>query len=323
MTGAGTRLSVVLITSDGYSRLRKSVASLRRQPECRQMELIIASPSGLPDAREEDWSDFARVLVVKTGPFRGVGHPSWEATRHASAPIVVYVEDHAYVGDGWAAMLLKRHEEGFAAVAPAMLNGNPGPVSWADFLLNFGPVVFPIRSGTSDYTPWHHTSYKRELLLECGADLERMLAAEVGLETRLLRAGHRMWVDGGATVSHVNLSLWRSFLRGQFVGGRLYGAMRAEAETWSVLRRLLYVVMAPLIPLWRAPRVAAHVARTGAPGLNIIFLAACVCGLTAATLGEVSGYLFGEGSMRRKRAWYEFSRESHVRPADIAVLHAD
>ena len=314
------RLSVVMITPDKYARLRKSISYLEQQPECGQIELILVSPGELPDPPADGWRAFARVVPVRTGPFRGIGYTAAEGVRHATAPVVVVVEDHTFVGEGWVAALLDRHRESWAGVAPAMKNANPGPISWAEILLDFGPAVHPITAGPSNSAPWHHTSYKRELLLAFDSELERMLAAEVWLQSRLVEAGHRFWLEERTWISHVNISSWGSFLKAQFAGGRLYGTSRAAGERWGALRRIFFACAGPLIPLRRSMLLARHAKRTGAPVGNLAFLTACVCGLTFACLGEISGYLFGEGTTRRIRLAYEYDRRSHVRSEDLAGL---
>ena len=108
----------------------------------------------------------------------------------------------------------------------------------------------------------------------------------------------------------------------QFVGGRLYGAARAEAGAWSLGRKLAYTLMLPLIPLRRAPEIFRHANRTAVPPSAAFFLA-CVGGLLASALGEVSGYALGQGDMGRRRITYECERNRHISSADLVYLQPD
>ena len=123
-------------------------------------------------------------------------------------------------------------------------------------------------------------------------------------------------------VHHVNLSRWPSFLACQFFGGRLYGAARAESGGWNVGRRLLYTAMLPLIPLRRLPAVLRDAKRSEIE-LTAAFWLACAGGLLASALGEVSGYVLGQGDMGRRRITYEFERHRYIRPSDLIYLEQE
>lgn len=321
MSAAEPLVSVILVTQDTYRRVRKTVQSLQKQSGCGRLEIVIATPAQLPDAVPEDWKCFSNVKVVSTGSFRSTGHPRAAAVAHASADIIAFGEDHCFPQAGWADAIAGLRHLPWGALGPALENGNPGPVSWADFLLNFGPAVTPTPARAGDYAPWHNTAYKRELLLEYSAErLEQMLEVEVRLQQDLVQRGHQIYLAAAATARHVNISRWPSFIRGQFEGGRLYSTGRIEAFHWTIWKRLLYAALSPLIPLVRFTRIAAHAGRTGAPIHTVQFWIACAAGLSASALGEATGYLSGAGDAARIRISFEFERHLHVRPGDLVLL---
>lgn len=314
-------LSVILVTPDTYRRVRKTIQSLQKQSACGLLEIIIASPAlDLPDALPEDWECFHNVKVVSTGPFRNTGHPRAVAASHASADVVAFAEDHCFPRAGWAESIASLRHLPWAAISPALENENPGPLSWADFLLNFGPAVAPTNARASDYTPWHNTAYKRNLLCEYGERLEHMLEVEIRLQQDLAQRGHQCYLAAEIRAGHINISRWRSFLSGQFLGGRIYSRARAEAFHWNIWKRLLYSACWPLIPFVRFPRVLGDARRTKPAGDNARFWIACAGGLAASACGEAAGYLLGAGSAGRDRISFEFERHLHIREGDLALL---
>jgi hypothetical protein len=208
-------------------------------------------------------------------------------------------------------------------MSPSLENANPGAVSWADFLLNFGPAVAPTDARPASYTPWHNTAYRRRHLLSYGDRLEYMLEAEIRLQQDLLEQGYQLYLAADTRASHINISRWQSFLSGQFLGGRIYGSARAESFHWTPWKRAIYVLAAPLIPLVRLRRVIDDGRRTNPSGNNGRFLLACACGLVASSLGEAAGYLLGAGSTGRNRITFEFERDRHVRATDLALLEPE
>jgi predicted dehydrogenase len=312
-------LSVVLVTNDRYSRLRKTMAHLARQTARSSIEVVIVSPAPLPDVDPADFPCFAGFHSIQTGPFRDTGSARAAGARACAAPIIAFGEDHCFPEPTWAEHLIDAFAGPWSAASPAMYNANPGAISAADFLLNFGHSAYPLPESAAKMVPWHNTAYRRDLLHGYGDRLAHMLEAEVRIHTDLEQRGLKMFMAGSLRVHHVNLSSWGSFLACQFFGGRLYGAARAEAGNWSAPRKLFYTAMLPLIPLRRAPDIRHHAKRTAA-GAGPAFWMACAAGLMASALGEVSGYLFGQGDMGYRRITYEFERERYIRPSDLIHL---
>ena len=63
-----------------------------------------------------------------------------------------------------------------------MHNANPDTiVSWADFLVGYGPWARPSIVSERDYLPGHNSSYKRAVLLEYGDALATLMEAETVL----------------------------------------------------------------------------------------------------------------------------------------------
>jgi len=315
-------LSVVLVTVDNYARLRATIAHLARQTARRSLEIVLVSQSKLTDLRASDLACFAGVVFVETGPFPDTGHPRAAGARACTAPLVAFAEDHCFPEPDWAAHLMQVYSGPWAAVSPAMLNANPGAVSDADFLLNFGHSAWQLPERGVRNTPWHNTSYRREVLRGYGNQLAHMLEAEVRIHEDLHHRGLGLYMAGSIRVHHVNLSRWPSFLACQLFGGRLYGAARAEAGGWSLGRKLFYALMLPLIPLRRAPEILGHAKRTSVER-SAAFLLACAGGLLASALGEASGYVLGQGDMGRRRITYEFERNRYLRPADLVCLRLE
>jgi hypothetical protein len=315
-------LSVVLVTLDSYARLRKTVAHLSHQTVRHALEIVVVSPSKLNDVPEFELAHFAGVVFVETGPFPDTGHPRADGARACTAPLIAFGEDHCFPEPDWAAHLIQVYSGPWAAVSPAMSNANPGAVSDVDFLLNFGHSAWPLPEAAARNTPWHNTSYRREVLHAYGDKLPHMLEAEIRIHDDLQRRGLRMFMAGQMRVHHVNLSRWWPFLACQFFGGRLYGAARAESGGWSLSRRLFYSAMLPLIPLRRLPELLGHTKRTEIE-LTMSFWLACASGLLASALGEVSGYLAGPGNMGRRRITYELERDRYIRPSDRVYLEQE
>jgi hypothetical protein len=312
-------LSVVIAAPHGYPTIRKTIGFLRAQMARERLEIVIVVPTAEslgsigPELRE-----FGGVRIVAVGEIRSIGGANAAGIRQAGAAIVALAEDHAFPEPGWAAALIAAHRDSCAAVGPVVLNGNPRSlVSWADFLIGYGPWRSPQPAGEREFLPGHNSSYKRDLLLGYGAALDVMLESETVLHWDLRAKGHRLRLEAQARIAHVNFSRAGAWMRAQFHGGRVFAARRAQLQNWSLVRRLLFAGGAPLIPavrLWRLIRQN----RRGSPDQPswVRLLPLLMLGLLLDGAGQLLGSAFGLGAARTKLAGLEFDRYRHLNRRD-------
>lgn len=312
-------MSIVIVTADTYGAIRKTMRHVRAQSVREQLEVIIVTPSISVLAMDDpDVADaFAALRVVEAGPIRSLAYGNAVGIRHATAPVVALLEDHSFPDPHWAEIMIEGHRGAWAAIGPAMGNPNPrSAISWADFLLGFATWWFPRASGPIDHLPTHNASYKRDVLLRYGDDLETMLKAEIVLHWDLQRAGHALYLDARARVYHMNFERLSSFLQVQFHAGRVFATVRARP--WRIWRRIVYAGGSPLIPLVRLRWVLGQVRARGDARVDQRMprgvLPAVLIGLAASAVGELAGYTLGLGNASDKLAYFEFHRLRHVAP---------
>jgi GT2 family glycosyltransferase len=315
---ATPELSVIIVTPDRFETIRRTVAWLGAQTVREALELVIVAPSREAlELDEHDLDGFHGFRVVEVGTVHPIAAGNAAGVREASAPVVVFAEDHSYPQPGWAEALIAAHRGPWAAVGPVVANANPrSGVSWADFLPGYGPWLDPTPGGVVDHLPGHNSSYKRDLLLELGPDLDPMLNAESVLHWELRSRGHQLYLEPAAKTRHFNFSRLSIYLRATFFNSWTFAAERARGGRWGPLRRLAYAAAWPLIPLVRLRRVFRDLRRARSPGVLPRLLPPVLLGLTVSALGEAMGYLLGPGSAPEKVSAYHFHRDRHVTRRD-------
>lgn len=293
-------LSVVLPT-DRLETAQDTLAALRRQTEAPQIEVVLVTPPGVSVSSPDPEGGFAAVRVAECA---GVELPDWLAraraagVRGATAPIVAIGETHSYPEPGWAAALLAAHRGPWAAVGVAMLNANPGSIiSWANLLVDFGPWVERRERGPMSELPGHNTSYKRAILLARGERLEHDFASETLLAKSLRAEGHQLLFEPSAATRHLNLATPYWILE-RFDHDRAWAVLRAAR--WSVPKRALYVIGAPLIPFVRFTRLWPELRRVGRGG-DVRLVATVFLGLAAGAAGEAAAYLLRRADASSRR----------------------
>jgi hypothetical protein len=325
MTDKGNpKMSVIIVTPDCYETIRKTMKCLHAQTVRDQLEIIIVAPTatGLFEGQTE-LAGFNNVRVVEIGSVNSTPGARVVGVRDAAAPLVAFAEDHSYPEPHWAEALMAAHRGPWAAVGPAMGNANPhSTLSWANLAIEYGPWLDPARCGPMDHLPGHNSSYKRDLLLAYGSQLEAMLQAESVLHWDLRAQGHQLYLEPTARTFHLNYSRLRSALRLRFLAGRMFAASRARP--WSALRRLLYGLAGPLIPLIRMRRVLRDLRRAGRlRQLLPRILPEVAIALAMDAAGEMAGYLFSSGQTMRTLSEMEFHRHRFMNRRDKRALAAE
>lgn len=306
-------LSVVIAAPDCYETIRKTTHYLQAQTAKDRIEVVIVAPSA--DTLRLDATDFGHFYqfrVVEVGSIKSIGAANAAGIRQASAPVVALIEDHVFPEPDWAAALIAAHQHSWVAVGPAVRNGNPESlISWADFLIGYGPWMEPAAAGEREHLPGHNSSYKRDVLLDYGAALETMLQAESVLHWDLRAKGYRLYLEPRAKIAHLNFERPSSWLAAQFYNGRLFAATRSQA--WSLPKRVLYAGGAPFIPLIRFRRILQQLRHSGQQRQlpRQIFLV-LLLGLAVSALGEMLGYAFAAGNAGEKLSNFELYRDQYL-----------
>jgi hypothetical protein len=313
------QLSVVLVT-DHFRTIRRVVARLREQTVRDRVELVIAAPSRAALEIEDGALDgFAAVRVVETGSIHPMSIGRAAGVRAASAPVLFLGETHSFAHPEFAESLIRAHQQPDEVVVPGIGNANPeSALSWAGFLMDYGPWAYVLPAGDVGWGPTWNVAYKRAALLAFDASLETMLCAGDALTSAFRASGHRYRLEPAARLDHANVSHLRSWINERYLTGLLIASNRKAR--WSLSRRLLYIVASPLIPavvLSRMVRPTRMLSRAGS--LPRWTIAALLAGAFIRTVGEVVGYAVGAGTDAEPRMEdYELHKLKYTVPASDA-----
>ena len=313
-------MSVVLPT-DMFETIRRTVEHLRMQTICDRLELVIAtdSPESITPG-EDAFAPFHSVHVLGTGSLALLTEPRAEATRAATGEIVFIAETHCFPEPDALEALLTRHAEPWTVVGPMIRNGNPASaISWANVLMDYGSQLPGTPAGEVPRIASHNGSYKRAALLELGDDLERLFGAGDVLNDALVARGGNLYFEASAQTAHFNVSRVGSWCRERLAAGRAFAGHRA-AE-WPLGRRLVYACGWWLIPFVRLARIRPFVGSAElSTGMTLRVYAAILGGLVMQSFGELVGYLAGVGSGEHTVSAMELHRRRHLRDADLPTF---
>jgi hypothetical protein len=264
----------------------ETVAALRRQAGEVPLELVLVGVNGHRPGPPEGAADFAAVRLA-THDGAALSDARVAGVRAAAAPYVVITETHSFPQHGWAKGIVKRLDEGWACVGPAIAPANPVRKALAMTLFDYGRWMSGPQGPWPD-TPGHNSAYRRDTLL---AALERMpdgMDAENLLQAEIRRAGGELYLDMDVRVAHMNVERygaagreWRDF-------SRVYAARRAA--NWGRIRRAVYAAGSALLPMIRLSRLIGSARRGGHLGLVLRGMDIVFVVLVSSAFGEMLGY---------------------------------
>src|SRR3954453_10785462 len=256
---ATPELSVVLVVGGQRERAARALHSLIGQSFIDRMEVLLYD-LGPEDCPPLPGSDHPRVRLTRLGPKSLLGHARRQGVHAAKAQVVSFMEEHCEMHPGWAETIVSAHREPWAAIGSALVCGNPNAgVSDQAFRMNYGIYSRPIGPrGPASSVPGQNSSYKRDLLLKYEPDLEEMLHADLLLQWKMKQDGHHLLYEPAVRLSHHNENTFRSLSVGVFYWNWCFANIRARVFHWTLLRRAIWITLAPLIPWVRLVRICRN-----------------------------------------------------------------
>jgi len=317
-------LTVVLVAANGYDVVQRTVEYLRRQSIAANIELLLMSPEPsrleVPDVVV---THFHSVRVVDVGEERRVGAIRAEGIRQARAPYVAMAEDHCFPNQVYAESLLAQHSAGADVVGPGMDNCNPGTAtSWALYMIAYGPWTGHGQVRPVSFLPGHNSSYRRELMLGFGNELDDLMGADVIAHWALHGRGSKIIWEPSARCRHVNVTRLTIAAISIYYSSRIFGALRGRSlGPW---KRILYFVTTPLVPplrLYRSVKQLRTLVPSGVSKLKVFGSLSTT--LIASAAGEAMGLVFGAGSSAWRDWGEELDRRQSALPEDQHLLDGE
>jgi hypothetical protein len=302
------QISLVLSCSSVTAQVRSMLEHVVETQPAGRIELILVAWEGL------DYEALAKGFhSVRTLHFHrdtGLNTALTRAIVEATAPIVVFLEDHVRVRGDWVPGLVRIFtEQKCAAVGWTTLPGDlDSNVSWAGYLAEYGLWGPGVREGQArDHLPGHNTAYDRATLLEYHHVLDNLMRAESLLHWRLLEDGRKLYFTTDFVLRHRQFRLARNLYIANFWYGWNFGDARQIARNWGPVQRAIYagaIILKPWVrwkTLLRTPRTGPEyprgvLARTW-PMISLAF--------AAGAIGEAFGYVFGAWRAPARLTEYE------------------
>lgn len=286
----GPDATVAVVGICGAGHLERCLAALDEQVGAPDFDVVVVHDPRLSNMAEVASRHGARAVAN-----RGQRTPLELASRaveEARGEVVALTEDHCVPRPRWLARLCTALRSAPSAVGGTVeTSGDPGPVDWAFYFVDFFRYARPAPAGPSPSLTVCNVAYRREQLAairEVWKELFHETAVNDALRERF--GPLRLVPEAGVRMRR-SVSLGDA-LRERYAFGRLFGCTRLRFTGPGL--RMLYVLTAPALPALLLGRMAAKAVRDRDLRARFLralpALSALVC---AWSWGEWLGYLTG------------------------------
>jgi hypothetical protein len=292
-------ISVVVASKVGPPFIDQCLDSLKDETRQLAADVVVvaagteAYASGL--AAKYPW---ARVIhspqVSKVPALRGLGVDA------ASGELVAVIEEHCSAKEDWLHQALRAHSTGdYGAVGGPVVDYNyPRVRDWVVYFLEYNGSLPPVAHGETTDLNDANIVYRRPLLIQYRHLLDEGYWP-MTLHATLLAKGIKLLSAPDMVVYHRGPFDFGYYLRQRFLFSRAFAGVRAQSE--SMVRRLAYLVGAPLVFVMLLARITSRVVQKRRRVVQYLrTLPLMVPALVVMVAGEWVGCLIGPGDALSK-----------------------
>ena len=294
------RVSVVIASYNSLGTIEKCLYSLEQQKTSGEFEVIVVD-SSTDGTAEIVAHTFPWVMLLTFSDRKFPGDARNVGVSRATGDIIAFTDADCFVGEHWIQNIVEGHRENpQPVIGGAVDNGNPESyVGWAYYLSEFSQWIPQATSMSMVDIPTTCLTVKKWAFEKYGPFLEGTYCSDTAFNARVGRDGHIPLLIPSITVSHINVTDLRNFLRRRVFHGRCFGRVRQIEEKFSWPKSLTYGLLSPLLPFLLFSRTSARVVWKQKYMKQLIVTAPLVfAGLVAWSWGEMLGYF-----SRTARTW--------------------
>jgi glycosyltransferase involved in cell wall biosynthesis len=284
-------LSVVVASHNARATIEECLSALLAQQHDGVGDIVVVDNS--TDGTAEIIRSRFPGIKLLVEPHSALIPELWTVgIRQTSGGVVAITTAHCIPRRDWLSQIRKVHGEPVPAIGGAIENDkSAGLVDWAIYFCRYSHYMLPFPQGFALEIAGDNASYKREYL-DRFQHVWRDGFWEPAVHAELKKAGYRLLLEPSIVINHKKSFGFWSFMKQRFQHGIKFGEERASR--FSIPKRLLYLILSPVIPLIFLVRITRQVVRRRRHSRKLLeAFPILLLFLLAWTFGEVTGYLRG------------------------------
>ncbi|MFC1658839.1 glycosyltransferase [Candidatus Omnitrophota bacterium] len=284
-------LSIIIASRNSSRTIKSCLESLANQEGKNSLEIIVVDSSTDSTARLIA-ENFPQVKLYTFQERMFAGDARNFGILKAKAEIIAFLDADCVAALDWTEQILKAHQLPEPAIGGAVAVANPESyVGWASYFCEFSRWMPQTKAQRMDDICGASMTYKREVFKEYGFFLKGTYCSDTELHWRLKKGGKRLLFTPSVLVFHTNIENAGGFLKHEFLHGKYFALVRSRYQGFSLSRRLLYVILAPVIALKiLLDRMLLNISNRVYFAHFLKSLPLLTLGLICWSLGEAAGY---------------------------------
>jgi hypothetical protein len=290
---------VVIASGAGGEFLFRCLDSLAAQVNELGAEVIVVDRVG-GATRERLGRSYGWVTVIEAeGRKPSIPELRLAGMKRARSEVVAVLEEHCTAPAGWLAAIRDGFQDGDAAAGGPILDDDFDRIrDWVVYFSEYHNFLPPWPAGERHLLNGANIAYRRSAVLKHEAELGSGYW-EVVLHPRLLADGGFFRSLPAMGAHHTGPFDFGYYLEQRYLLSRVWGG--SQRSRVSPVKRLVYLVAAPLFPFLLLARIASRALASGQRvGKFLLALPLLVPVAFTYVFGEWQGYLLGTGDARER-----------------------
>ncbi|MCC7211095.1 MAG: glycosyltransferase [Candidatus Brocadia sp.] len=209
--------------------------------------------------REKIYQDqFPWVTLIQTERLMPESYARNIALRHARGKFIAFTTDHCIFPRHYIKNLVAEFSKGYRIVGGPVTNANPEIFTgWVQYFCEYNKWIPGLPDGEIDDLPGCNFAYHAELLRKLGPLPEGGYSTETLFHQKAKEADNKLYFFRGLEIKHTNEVHLPVIWKERFYYGRLFAARRG----FALWRRIVYIILSPVIALTEYLRILNHARR--------------------------------------------------------------
>jgi glycosyltransferase involved in cell wall biosynthesis len=241
------RVSIIIgvMEEKGIDTIFSSLNSFLPQEGNIDFEFIVVDEAN--EQREKIYRErFPWVKLINTERLMPESYLRNIALQHARCEIIVFTTDHVRFPRCYLKNLVAVFSKGYRIVGGPVANGNPEVfIGWVQYFCEYNKWLPGLHEGVVDDLPGTNFAYHIDLLKRLGPLPEGEYSVETLFHKKAKENGNKLYFCHGLRIEHINEEKISVIWTERFLYGKLFAARR----NFPVWKRIIYIVLSPLIAL--------------------------------------------------------------------------
>ncbi|HHT9138138.1 MAG TPA: glycosyltransferase [Candidatus Wunengus sp. YC60] len=285
-------LSVVIASYESENTIIGCLSSLQNQSINENMEIIVVD-SSTDNTATIIKETFPDSILYKFSERKFPGDARNFGVSKSRGEIIAFIDTDCVADKDWVEEIRKAHQSSYPVVGGIIANGNPESyIGWAAYFCEFSQWMPQSSRRYMVEIPTCCLSIKRWIFDKYGPFLEGTYSEDTAFHWKLGNDGHNPLFVPSIKVAHKNVRHLGKFIKKEFIHGRFFAKVRMSEQRFSILQRVIFIIVSPLLPFLLFFRIAMRVFGNRVYRSQFMFSSPMVfIGLISWSCGELLGYL--------------------------------